>query len=206
MRLSNRVLILAIARAAGWGWSWSGGSWTGRWCWSRTALVECWAWDDVLGDSAVDVEQDSRVSVLVKRCALDTSWLRGSGARHLDVDALWVVLRTVELTGRVQGDDFVAENVLAWRDVGGDLQDVGIVILDQLVCGPDTRSIAPINQTLLGDLEEVELRLVDTCAIAVAGGEVVDYGSLVGFGPWCPLELDGAAGVDGDGGAEGVGG
>ena len=62
-----------------------------------TALDQGRAGDGVLGQAVVDVHHDARVVDLVELCALDTGRGRGAGASDLEVEALWIVLRSILL-------------------------------------------------------------------------------------------------------------
>jgi hypothetical protein len=72
-------------------------------------------------DRLVDVDQDTWVVVLVELSSGNTVRLVGSIAGDLEVDALRVVLSAVLVHCGVKGDDFVAEDVVARSDAGGDL-------------------------------------------------------------------------------------
>lgn len=74
---------------------------------------QCRARHGVAGDGGVRIHVDARVGVLVQRCAGGTCGIGGARACYLDVEALRVVLRAVERAGAVQGDDLVAEDVVA---------------------------------------------------------------------------------------------
>lgn len=67
----------------------------------------------VVGDGGVRVEVNTGVGILVQRRAGGACWVGRARARDLDVEALGVVLRAVERAGAVQGDDLVAEDVVA---------------------------------------------------------------------------------------------
>ena len=56
-----------------------------------------------------------------------------------------------------------------------------------------TRGIRAVVQPGFADLEELERRLVDGRAVAVAVGQVVDHRPVVALGPGVPLQLDSAA-------------
>ena len=221
-RVRVRVRVLVVARVAG-GRGRVSGLRRLRWRWSGlggTSLVQGGTRDRVAVERGVDVEQDALVVGLVELRARDALRLVGAAACDLEVHALRVVLRAVGLVAAVQRDDLVAQDVLSWRDGFGDGKRPAVVVGDQVVRGPVARGAGAVDQPGLADLEEVERRLVDGRAVAVAVGQVVDHGPVVALGPGVPLQLDGAArgdfGVDGAvvavavaddvGRAEGVGG
>lgn len=121
----------------------------------------------------------------------------GAAARDLDVDALGVVLGAVLVVGRVQGNDLVAQDVVAGGDAAGDGDGPAVVVGDEVVRRPGARRARVVDQALLVDLEELQRRLVDRRAVAVARRQVRDDGSVVAVRPWRPLQLDGAAGGHG---------
>jgi len=97
----------------------------------------------------------------------------------------------------VQGDNFVAEDVEAWLDVLGDGDQPRIVLGDKLIGSPLAGSLGAVNQTGLGNLEELELGLVDRLAAgAAAASEVVDDRAVVRLGPGVPLDVDRVTGLD----------
>lgn len=93
------------------------------------------AGDGVAGDvTTVDVVLDASVSSLVKGSSSNAvstvgAGVGGAGAGDLNVDALGVGLGAVLLAGGVEGDDLVAEDVVAGcerlRDGEGPLVAVG---------------------------------------------------------------------------------
>jgi hypothetical protein len=72
----------------------------------------------------------------------------------------------------VQGDDLVAEDVVARGDGGGDCHGGGEAVLDELVGDPGVGR--RVDDGLGLDLDPLEAGLVDCAAVAVAVGEVVD--------------------------------
>lgn len=67
-----------------------------------------------------EIELDARIRGLVEAGRRDTARkLDSAAALDLEVDALWVGLCAVRLAAGVQGDDFVADDVVSWDD-GGD--------------------------------------------------------------------------------------
>lgn len=83
----------------------------------------------------------------------------------------------------MKSQDLVAEDVVASGDVAGDVDGPLEVVGEELVSGPGRA-----GQTLLGDLEELQVGLGGGGAVARALGEVVHDGALVGVGPGVPLE------------------
>lgn len=151
----------------------------------------------------VDVELDAGVGVLVEGRGRDTRWLGAAATSDLNVDALGVVLGTIEVAGGVKTDDLVAEDVVSAGNGSRDGDDGGVVVGDQLVSGPLARRRAAVDETLGFDLEELQRGLVRLGAVAVARGEVVEDGAVVALRPGVPLHLDLRAG--GHGGSQGAG-
>lgn len=69
----------------------------------------------------MDVNENAWVSVLVCSRERHASWSCAAAACDGDLVAGRVELGSVETAGDVQGDDFGAQQVVAWGDVGGDL-------------------------------------------------------------------------------------
>jgi hypothetical protein len=78
-------------------------------------------------------------------------------------------------SGAVQGDDLVAEDVVARRDGGWDLYEPPVSIRDELVVGPVAWRGGTVDETGPADFEEFEVVLVDCSAACAAVCEVVDY-------------------------------
>lgn len=155
------------------------------------ALDESRARDGVGGHGAVDVEEDAGVVGGVELGALDAGGLVGAGAGDLDVEALGVVLGAVGVVGAVEGDDLVAQDVEAGSNVGRDLDEPAVAVLDELVGAPLAGGGGAVDEADLVDLEELESGLVDGLAAGGAAvGEVVDHGTVVGLGPGVPLDGD----------------
>ena len=141
----------------------------------------------------VDTKQNARVGGLVQLRPRHSARQVTAGTFDLEVEALRVRLGAVGGTSAVEGDDFVTQHVVARLQVGGDLDEPAVAVVDEGVGGPDAVVIAGAV-----DLEEAQGGLVDGLAVAVAGGEVVDHGALVGVGPdGIPFERDLVAGFDG---------
>ena len=165
--------------------------------------------DGVAGNvAAVDVVRNALVGGSVKCSASNAlgvaaARVGGTGAGDLDVDALGVGLGAILLACGVQGNDFVAQDVVARGERLGDVDGPLVAVGDQLVRGPGVGG--GVDDTGGGELEEGEGLLVGGGAVAVALSQVVDDGAVVGLGPGVPLESHGAAGGDGDGGLAGGG-
>lgn len=147
----------------------------------------------------VDIKLDTLVASLVQLFTSSTSRVGIAATGNLNVNTLHVVLRPVLLASRVQRNQLMAQNIVAVRNSLGHGERVGVVVLNHVVTGPGTRRVAAIDQTLLVDLEELEAGLVDLGAVAVAGGQVVEDGAVVGLGPLGPLHFDLGAGLDAGG-------
>jgi hypothetical protein len=74
----------------------------------------------------VDVNENAWVSVLVCARERDASRSRAAAACDGDLVAGRIELGSVESASNVQGEDFGAQQVVAWGDVRGDLDvDLG---------------------------------------------------------------------------------
>jgi hypothetical protein len=108
----------------------------------------------------------------------------------------------------VEGEDLVADDVVARGDVLRDLEDPGEVVVHEDVGAPVAAEGALVDQAALADAHPLEGGLVDGLAVARTPGDVVDDGALVRLWPGVPLEEQLGAGldlcVDGGGGAVGV--
>ena len=216
--------VLALS-AWNWGWdNWRGGGrWDndvvttgchrGRWSWSAAAVaagwrrdttagctrVELWTWNWVLiggRELLVDVEEDTRVALLVQLSTSDTSWVGGTAASDLEVDALWVWLGTTITVTLVESDGLVAQDIIAWGNVGWDLDSPGVVVGDHVIVGELWWGGADICHADTVDLEELESGLVDARAVAIAVCEVVEDWAVVGLWPLSPLQRDRFTGGD----------
>jgi hypothetical protein len=101
----------------------------------------------------------------------------------------------------VESNNLVAEDVVTGLNAAGDGDSAAVVIADQVVGGPGAGNGGVINEATLVDLEELQGGLVDRGAVAIAVGQVGNDGAMVRLGPFSPLELDAATGLDrgGDG-------
>ena len=79
--------------------------------------------------------------------------------RNSEIEAKRIALRAVGLTGSVEGDNLVAENVVAGRDALGNLDEPGEVVLDEDVGGPEIG--CGVDDGFAADVEELEFGLVD---------------------------------------------
>lgn len=156
--------------------------------------------DGVAGGVVVEVEDDTLLGGSVQRSTGNTGGLLGTGTSDLEVEALGVVLGTVLLASGVESNDLVAEDVRTGLEAGRDGDLPGVASGNELVGG----ELASGGHTGLGDLEELEVGLVDLgAAIGTARSEVVDDGTLVRLGPGVPLDGDLLTGLD-TGGLDGV--
>lgn len=73
----------------------------------------------------------------------------------------------------MQGNDLVAEDIVARCNVLRNLNEPAVSIRDELVGSPDAWDCRAVDQTGTADLEELEGGLVDAFAASAAGGEVV---------------------------------
>ena len=76
----------------------------------------------------------------------------------------------------MQGDDLVTDDVVARGEVGRDGNGPGVVVGDQLVGGP-VAGVGARDPAGLGELDPLEGGGGDGAAVAVAGGDVVNYGA-----------------------------
>jgi len=109
-RLSARTLRSSLASALGVAGSLG-----------HTASVDSWARVDVSAQLGVDIDENAWVSVLVCAWKRHASGCRTAAACDGDLVAGRVELGSVEPASDVQGDDFGAQQIVAWGDVGGDL-------------------------------------------------------------------------------------
>jgi len=134
--------------------------------------------------AAVDVDLDTRIGGCVELVSGDTLGVLGAGTSNLQVNALGVVLGAVLLAGGVEGDDLVAENVVAGSDRAGDSDRPGQVVVDELGGSPLT-----ILVTSGVDLEELQVSSLSRGGV-VDLGHVVDNGTNVRLGPGVPLDVN----------------
>lgn len=100
----------------------------------------------------------------------------------------------------MEGDDLVAQDVVARLDRRRDGDEPGQPVGHHDVVGPVARAGRGRRVCFTGavDLEEAQRRLVDRLAGAVARRQVVDDGPVVRVGPRVPGQGDGVAGGDAD--------
>lgn len=156
----------------------------------------------VAGEGGVGVEEDAGVVGSVQLSSEDTLGVISSRAGDLNVEALGVVLGTVLGASTVHGNNLVAEDVVAGGEGGGDGSGPGVVVGDEVLGSPDLGGQVDAGLVNLDPLEGV---LVGRGAVTVALGDVCEDGSLVGFRPGRPEEVDGAAGGNLDGSLAGCG-
>lgn len=156
-----------------------------------------WAGDSV-GKRVVDVNEDTGVGRRIQLGGDNTR--RGLGATTSDtqVEALHVVLRAVLGMSAMESDHFMAKNIVTGGDIGRDLHEPGVIVLNELVVSPEAGDFGVIDKPDPGNLEELEGGLVDGRATGVVatGGEVVDHRSVMGLRPFGPLEVDAVTGGD----------
>ena len=103
---------------------------------------------------------------------------------------LGVVLGTVLLASRVEGNDLMTEDVLSGRDGARYSDGPGVVVADQLSSSP----LAVLVASSI-DLEELQIRSLGRGWV-VDLRHVVDDGTDVGIGPGGPLDIDGSSSSD----------
>ena len=126
---------------------------------------------------------------------------RISPTANRNADARRIELRGANAIGRVQCDDLIAEDIVAALDRLRNRHVPCAVRFTQNVVSPlssGATASTELQLAHLGNLEELQGRLVDGCAVAVAGCQVRDDGAVVGFGPFGPVQVD--EGTCGDGG------
>lgn len=89
-----------------------------------------------VGVVVVDVVDDTGVVLVVERGGGDTVGEAVARAGDAEVDALRVELSTTDIIGGVEGEDLVAENIVARTDVLGDSDSPGQAIGDELIRSP----------------------------------------------------------------------
>ena len=152
---------------------------------------------------------DARVLLIIQLRANGTLRSRITPTAYRNADARRIQLRGANIIRRMQGDDLVAQNVVAVLDGLWD-RDVprAVGLAEDIIRPPPGFAAADAELQLahLLDLEELQLGLVDGGAVAVAGCQVGDDGSVVRLGPCRPVQVDDAAGGDRGGGLLRVGG
>jgi hypothetical protein len=138
----------------------------------------------------VQVEENAGVVRLIQRGTFYSSWCEGSTSSDLDIKALGVVLRTVDLSTTVKCNNFMPKDVVSCCQVGGNLDNPGIPVGNKDISRPLPALERHINQATSTNLEEFELGLVDVLTVPGAFCEIVNDWSLVRFGPCVPLQAD----------------
>lgn len=72
----------------------------------------------------------------------------------------------------------MAQDVVARLDVLGDLDQPAVAVGNELVVSPLTRRGGAVDEAHAVDLEELQTGLVDSRAVTVARGQVVNDGAL----------------------------
>jgi hypothetical protein len=146
-------------------------------------------WDVVaLERGVVNVQEDAGVIGAVEVGAEGTGRESvGATAGDLEVHALRVVLGAVGFVGGVQGDGLVAEDVFTWGNGRRDGRSPGVVVTDHIVRSPVARGGVALIEAGFINLSPLERGFVNVCAFAVAWGEVIEHGSMMGLWPFGPL-------------------
>ena len=116
-------------------------------------------WYLIRGELAKQVELDAWVRVLVQLRAQHALRLRRPGARDGQIKTERVALGAIERSRSMESYSLVSQNVVAGRDVLGDLHQPAVIVVGQFRGAPDV--LGCVDQADLVDLEELELRLVD---------------------------------------------
>lgn len=96
---------------------------------------------------------------------------------------------TIRVLGAVKGNDFMANDVVAGLQRGGDSDVPREAVADQLIGGPGTR-VGARDQTRLVNLDPLQGGLVDGGGV-ISSGNVGDDGTVVRVGPGFPGGRDG---------------
>lgn len=120
---------------------------------------------------------NTRVRVLVqRRTQCPSREFLSAGARDLHVETLRVVLSPVERVTAVQGNDLVAQDIVAGCNGAGDSGLPGAALVDQFVTRP---RLSPVIDAARLNLNPLELRLIRLGAVTIAIGNVSkDYDIL----------------------------
>lgn len=86
----------------------------------------------------------------------------------------------------------MADDIVSWREFGGDDSRTGEVVADELVSDP----VSGGDNGGLGDFVPAERARAEVGAIAVARGNVVDDRALVAVWPCVPCELNQVSSID----------
>lgn len=152
---------------------------------------------DVVGaQGLVDVDQDTRVGVLVEGFTLGAGVGGATTAGNLQVETLRVVLGAILVLSGVQGNDLVAQDVVTSLEGRGNGHSPAVVVGDQVVSGPGSGDFSVADEAALVDLEELKVSLGDIGAVTVAVGKVSQDGTVVAGRPVSPLKLNSTTGLD----------
>lgn len=108
----------------------------------------------------------------------------------MQVEALRVVLSTIFGASTVQGNELVAQDVVAGGKGGRNLDQPTVVVGDQLVIAPGSRNGSVIHESDAINLEELQCRLVNGFAGVTTVCEIVNDWAMMCVGPSRPLEID----------------
>lgn len=133
--------------------------------------------DGVAVKGGVDVEEDTGVGLGVQGSTQSTVGQLSAVTSDLEVDTHGVVLSTIRVLGGVEGNDLVAENVVAGLQGRGDGDVPSEVVGDQVVRGPET-GVGSIYQTTLVDLDPLKGGLVNGGRV-ISRSDVGDDGTFV---------------------------
>jgi hypothetical protein len=159
---------------------------------ARARTVESRSRDLVLGGTLVRVEENTGLRVSVELCSQSTLGVVSTRASDVNVEALGVVLSTILGTSAVKGDDLVTEYIASSGKSLRDSAGPGVVVLDKIGCSPGAVESSSI------DLHPLEGGRVRLGALSRALGDVSQDRTDVRLGPVRPLELNGAASLDGE--------
>jgi hypothetical protein len=132
---------------------------------------------------------------LVKIGRQNTGGLQGSRACDSEIEALRIVLSTVQFLGAVQGDELVAQDVVTRLKIFGNLYNPGIIVADQHVRGPGAWIPAAKKANAI-NLEEFKCGFIHGLALAIAVGQVVNDSAFVRPRNRHPLEKHSVPSLD----------
>ncbi len=87
----------------------------------------------------------------------------------------------------MEGNDFVAEDIVSGGDVGWNRDGPRVIVGDKLIRGPCTWDSCIINESNTINLEEFKCSLVDSLAITTTISKVIDNWAVVRGWPSGPL-------------------
>lgn len=94
----------------------------------------------------------------------------------------------------MEGNDVVAEDIVAWCNIGRDANEPRVPVGDEGIRSPPVGLLRRVDEAGTVDLEEAEGCLVNGIAWAVAVGQEVHDRAFMTVRPLGPLELDRIAG------------